>query len=92
MSAKLYLPNHVIREKLNIFKVVADNGREQTVIIPRTGDKEYDDYLEAAYTEKTKEELMKSPATYQGKKTVTINDIKGALHEYSEWRKKRKGK
>ena len=80
--SKLYLP-------MMVFTVKADNGREQTVIIPRTGDISYDDYLKVAYTEITKQELMKSQASYQVRKKIPLSEIEGALREYNEWRKKK---
>jgi hypothetical protein len=38
---------------------VEENGKKQTVIIPDTGDKSYNEALKEAYTEKTKDQLRK---------------------------------
>lgn len=41
--------------------VVSENGREQTIVVPKSDDKAYDDYIIEAETEKSRNELRKLP-------------------------------
>jgi hypothetical protein len=79
--AKLWLP-------LNRF-TVKSGDREMQVIIPRTGDASYDEYLEQAEREKTAEQLRKSPPKPQS--TLSRKQIGEALNEFNQFllRKKR---
>ncbi len=80
--ARLYLP-------LNTFKV-RQGDREMTIIIPRTGDKSYDEYLEEAEREKTEDQLKKKPP--KPKSTIPRDQIAGSLREFREFlERKRKG-
>jgi len=60
--------------------VIKENGFERTIIIPQSDDRSYNDYLEEAYDEKTRDELRKK----QPKPVARISreDIAGALKEY----------
>ena len=64
-------------------------GKTQVVIIPRTGDKSYDEYLEEAEREKTLNELKK-PLAHTQERKVPLKDVQGALKEFIEWRNKKK--
>lgn len=77
--AKLWLP-------MNTFKVKQGN-REMTVIIPQTGDRSYDQYLEEAEREKTAEELKKQQRPIS---KMSRADIIGALKEYRDWFRRRR--
>ena len=69
---------------------VAESGSEMNVFIPETGDKSYDDYLEEAETEKTKDQLKKKAR--KSKTIVSQEQIGGAIKEYQEWvRRKKRG-
>lgn len=57
-----------------------------TVIIPLTGDRSYDQYLEEAEREKTAEELKKQQRPIA---KMSRADIIGALKEYREWFRRR---
>ena len=76
--------------EIKTFKVKEGN-REQTVIIPKTGDKSYDDYLEEAEREKTSEQLKKNQ---RPQSTVPREQVVGALREFHNFiqRKKEGGK
>ncbi len=79
---RLYLP-------LNTFKV-RHGDKEMTVIIPRTGDKSYDEYIEEAEREKTADQLKKAPP--KPKSTIPREQVAGALREFREYlERKRKG-
>ncbi len=41
--------------------VVEENGHKMRVVIPKSDDKDYDDYLVEAETEKTRDELKHKP-------------------------------
>ena len=79
---KLWLP-------MNTF-TVRENNREVTVMIPGTGDKSYDEYLEEAEREKTAEQLKKkSPRPVS---TMDRKQVAGALKEFMEYvNRKRSG-
>lgn len=69
---------------------VKHENKEMTVIIPATGDKSYDDYLEVAEREKTLNELKKRPDKPISK--ISKEDKSGVLKEFLEFRnRKRKG-
>ena len=79
---KLWLPTKRIE--------VSYGGRTRVVIIPSTGDLEYDRYLEEAQKEKTLEELKKLPP--KPERTTSVANVAGMLREYAEFRnRKRKG-
>lgn len=66
---------------------VKHEDREMEVIIPNSGDKSYDAYLEEAEREKTLDQLKK-----RGKREKTKlkqGDISGALKEYAEFKKRK---
>jgi hypothetical protein len=67
---------------------VKENNQEQTVVIPETGDKSYDDYLEEAEREKTSNELKKKPP--RPEPTLSKKDIAGMLKEHREFRERKK--
>lgn len=71
---KLWLP-------INKF-VVKEGSREMTVVIPQSGDKSYDDYLEEAEREKTAEQLKKKPP--KPKATMSKEDVAGMLKEFKK--------
>lgn len=72
---------------VNMFKV-KEGDRERTVIIPDTGDKAENEYLEEAEREKTAGELKKLPPRPQRK--VSKEDVGGALKEYGEFLKRKR--
>jgi len=65
---------------------VEENGKKMEVIIPKTGDRSYDNYLKEAEIEKTKDQLRKKPDKV---KSHSNEEIKGALREYNDWKNKR---
>ena len=67
---------------------VRENNREQQVIIPETGDKSYDDYLEQAEREKTTEQLRKAPPRPELTPSQK-RDIGGAIKEFNEFKKRK---
>lgn len=67
-------------------EITAPNGRKQTVLIPKTGDKGYDAYLVEWQTEVTKEQLMKAPLPGSERK-VSLADVHGQLKEYYKWKR-----
>jgi len=66
---------------------VKEGNREMQVIIPKSGDSSYDEYLEEAEREKTADELKKNQ---KPEATMSKADVAGALREYAEF--KRRGK
>lgn len=75
--------------KIRKIKVeVGDKSME--VLIPESGDKSYDDYLEEAEREKTAEQLRKQPPKPKSK--VSKEDIASAIKERMEFdKRKRRG-
>ncbi len=67
--------------------VVKENNHEMQVFIPQTGDKSYDDYIEEAEIEKTRDELRKKPHLKSNK---SKEDIKKALKELSDYRRRKR--
>jgi hypothetical protein len=66
---------------------VKENGREQTVIIPPTGDRSYDDYLVEAEYEKTTKELRSKPPPEKSK--LARSEVSERLREYRDYNKRR---
>ncbi len=82
--AKIWLPLTHCKEV-----VVKENGRERILIIPPTGDRQYDEYIEGSQVEETRNELRKMP-----KKPIarySKEEIQGALREYFLWLRKKSG-
>lgn len=83
---KLWLP--LSGQKTPVRKlIVQEGGREMTILIPESGDKSHDDYLEEAELEKTKDELKKNP---KPKSIMPRGQIIGALKEYYEYLQRKK--
>ena len=67
---------------------VEHEGRSMDVIIPETGDKEYDNALIEWQKEKTLNDLKKRPKKPPMK--VSKEDRQGAMKEYNEFRNRQK--
>ena len=72
--------------KLNTFKVKYGN-KEMQVIIPDTGDRAENAYLEEAEREKTLEQLRKKPPREETK--LSKDEQADAIKEYSIFRRRR---
>jgi len=67
---------------------VKHEDKEMQVIIPDSGDKSYDDYLESAEREKTLDQLKKSSPREKSK--LSREDIRGNLKEFIEFKNRKK--
>ncbi len=72
--------------EINQFSVKHE-GKETIVIIPKTGDRSYDEYLEVAEREKTLDELKKRKTE---KRTHSEKEVSAALKELSDFRKRKR--
>lgn len=70
------------------FFTVKEGDREMRVIIPGTGDKSYDEYLEQAEREKTRDQLQKLPPKPVRK--TSKKEVGEALKEYREFLRRRR--
>ena len=69
---------------------IKEGDHEMDVVIPESGDKAYDDYLEQAEREKTSEQLKKKPPKPPSK--VSKEDLAGIAMEKLEFKgRKRRG-
>ncbi len=68
---------------------VEENGHKMRVIIPKSDDKSYDNYLIEAETEKTRGELKRKPAP-QSIKAEKRGDLVQAIKEMQVYRERRK--
>lgn len=70
--------------------IVEESGKKMDVFIPQDpDDHSYNEYLEEAEVEKTKDQLKKSPDKPTSK--YSKEDIAGALKEHQEFVKRQKG-
>tara|TARA_Y100000310_G_scaffold144390_1_gene143648 strand:+ start:20889 stop:21164 length:276 start_codon:yes stop_codon:yes gene_type:complete len=76
-------------EKPNVFTVKHED-KEMQVIIPDTGDKSENEFLEVAEREKTLDQLKKRPAREKSK--LSGEDRAGAIKEYNDWKKQRESR
>jgi len=72
--------------ELNDF-TVKEGDREMQVVIPKSNDKVYDDYLELAEREKTADWLRKRPPKPEPK--YSKKERAGIIREYSDFIKRR---
>ena len=63
---------------------VEENGHKQEVLIPKTGDRAYDNYLKEATIEKTKNQLREKP--HKAKPNPHTGEV---IKEYNDWKNKR---
>lgn len=63
---------------------VKEGNKEMLVVIPKTGDKSYDDYLESSEREKTADQLRKRPDKPAPR--ASREEVSGALREYNEFK------
>jgi hypothetical protein len=68
---------------------VEENGKKQEVFIPPTGDRQYDEALVEAYTEKTKSQLRKQKPLPVSK--LSLSDKQDAVREMVEYRHRKQG-
>lgn len=62
--------------------------KKQTLIIPKTGDKSYDDYLVESEIEKTVKQLEKKPTKEKSK--LSRSEISERLREYKDYNQRKK--
>ncbi len=67
---------------------VTENGQTTELFIPETGDKSYDDYIEEAETEKTRDELKHRLPREKPK--YSKEEIGQALRDLSDFRRRKK--
>ncbi|KKN36482.1 hypothetical protein LCGC14_0773050 [marine sediment metagenome] len=72
---------------VNMFEI-KEGDRSRIVVIPDTGDRQENEYLEEVEREKTAEQLRKLPP--RATRKVSKADVGGALSEYRNFLKRRR--